>query len=615
MKGLALYLLLASLSCASGLEINFTPSCGGNIINVTAGGVPAIGVNISINGYQFTNVVSCAANTPVYVQSGGATFSHLFPNAICKDDCPANEACNPDYCRCDPKPAPPTATAATHSEISCASDILGNGPNNQGGRTFSRHFPDSICKDDCPAGTACDSLICTCRPIRNQLTGVNGLVVIPGCGLTLNISASGSGYQDSGNVTVEEPDCSQCKPNSCNADADCSSGQACQGGSCVNTYYCDSPLPGPHMNETFTCKDDCPSGRYCYASACKCMKRWYVRCTADSDCDGGSCVGGTCQMAPQCGADSDCGGGSCRDGECIPRCASDADCEPRQYCLPSGGCKAVSNTSAISDYGEQTIMNGYNDNVGRVPFAGIAFGGEIVNVAVDTPNGTAAFGFTMSPDGRIRSISGNPYNRSTMSAHVSLPAYEELMDSSTPQADALRWWGSGITVRSDDLFTSIRLFFGGLGIGFTNVVTGNAGPPRLSLNLSAPQSQNLTPIFLPSVPRIYTPSTPAPAPTNTTGQVYAEGGYRCGGPTLCVRGELGQRTTSDYLKIDPPSGVVTGRSSCYSSCDLAKNVAESEAVWNCYKLADEICKKRGFDHASGDPVKVTPEGEISCKPC
>ncbi len=155
----------------------------------------------------------------------------------------------------------------------------------------------------------------------------------------------------------------QCEPlRQCGTAADCSPGQACQGGtcaSCTTNVRCTADLTTCNAvtNDCAACVADANCGGafpYCVREGCascrtdadcgggtpRCVNRWCVQCKADGDCPSGTaCKSGTCASA--CTSDSQCGPAApfCNQGACL-RCRTEQHCPAGEACY-EGTCRAV----------------------------------------------------------------------------------------------------------------------------------------------------------------------------------------------------------------------------------------------------------------------------------
>jgi Cys-rich repeat protein len=190
----------------------------------------------------------------------------------------------------------------------------------------------------------------------------------------------------------------------CTADSDCTGGQVCQNGSCVDLTVCSSDA-------------QCPAGDYCLNGACAPandggMPDAGLTCTTDADCGARyACVSNQCVPvdnadAGVCVTDSDCASGQlCVNGSCQGPvdggqpdggitdggqpdggpsdgglvCRSDLDCAAGQVCL-NGQC-----TTGGSD-------------AGQAPDAGVCITATDCSVGQLCVNGTC---MSSSPDGGV----------------------------------------------------------------------------------------------------------------------------------------------------------------------------------------------------------------------
>ena len=106
------------------------------------------------------------------------------------------------------------------------------------------------------------------------------------------------------------------------------------GGDCADDAGCEPPA--------CVLNSDCSAGDYCVNGAC------LDTCAADTDCatgevcDLGVCNVGLCLPDPDGGGEclyhADCDGGVCQNGYCFERCSADADCADGEVC-DAGSCR------------------------------------------------------------------------------------------------------------------------------------------------------------------------------------------------------------------------------------------------------------------------------------
>jgi hypothetical protein len=181
----------------------------------------------------------------------------------------------------------------------------------------------------------------------------------------------------------------------CQAAADCSSGQVCDGntgtcGACQDDKACFAGYGSDHLCENGTCVSgscrtagDCSNGQICVSKECTgCATN--VDCGAygpDHICVSGSCISGECQQATDCpageicdaafmctvcGADADCVAGYgannlCVNGACQPGdCRQTSDCGGGRIC-DTGTFTCVAcpdDATCVADYGPQHLCVG-----------------------------------------------------------------------------------------------------------------------------------------------------------------------------------------------------------------------------------------------------------------
>ncbi len=142
---------------------------------------------------------------------------------------------------------------------------------------------------------------------------------------------------------VNVGDSTQCLPKnndfgkrSCSANdlecvkaSDCGVGESCVSNSCTSpeTAECDS-------------KTSCKTGETC--KDFKCVAETALECVERKDCKSGeTCIDGACEKsAESCVFNEECDGGSCVDGSCLSACSENSDCGSNERCL-SGLCEAL----------------------------------------------------------------------------------------------------------------------------------------------------------------------------------------------------------------------------------------------------------------------------------
>ena len=167
---------------------------------------------------------------------------------------------------------------------------------------------------------------------------------------------------------------------SCVVDTECSAGEVCQNGSCIERSGCrsDSDCGNSQMCTNNECVDasrscddirDCAAGEICEDNQCQPQG---ASCTADRDCARGEvCSNGRCQRGDgTCGSDNDCPvGQSCRNGQCLTtgggdECLRNRDCPAGQIC-ENGSCIAEGSCTQDRDCNVgQACQNGQCVDVG-----------------------------------------------------------------------------------------------------------------------------------------------------------------------------------------------------------------------------------------------------------
>ncbi|MFN7991761.1 MAG: right-handed parallel beta-helix repeat-containing protein [Candidatus Micrarchaeia archaeon] len=137
-------------------------------------------------------------------------------------------------------------------------------------------------------------------------TDGGGKASFDGCGKTVTIHASGSGYY-SASASAALLSCAECLP-ACANDSECPSEKSCTGGQCI-PVSCPCGVITGHACLAFGCCSDsmCPSGQACSPDH-KCKESF--GCTSDAQCkDSQACdippgaAGGACRdITGQCGA-------------------------------------------------------------------------------------------------------------------------------------------------------------------------------------------------------------------------------------------------------------------------------------------------------------------------
>ncbi len=143
-----------------------------------------------------------------------------------------------------------------------------------------------------------------------------------------------------------------CTPGSCKSDKDCSSGQACNNGTCGQKpagCQSDSDCSAKQRCRNGKCeaKPACSNDADCGSVKLECQGGVCVprpsSCLSNKDCTGGQkCENGACRKPAGCASDNECAAKErCDQGKCVPRttisCTRDDSCPVGQRCI-SGGC-------------------------------------------------------------------------------------------------------------------------------------------------------------------------------------------------------------------------------------------------------------------------------------
>jgi len=180
-------------------------------------------------------------------------------------------------------------------------------------------------------------------------------------------------------VACPPGDCDDCEtwdPETETCEWDCSSGQCCDGGSCVD----DCP--------TGSCCDGscCDSGNCCNSTTC-CPNSDDVCCTDSGSycCDSGeTCCQGSCCTTDQCCDDGTCvslcpTGECCDDGTCVSSCPTGKCCSngtcvsscPTGKCCKGGECESPdttwSTTAGVSVTADDSIKEKVNNAINSIP--------------------------------------------------------------------------------------------------------------------------------------------------------------------------------------------------------------------------------------------------------
>ncbi|HEX8700410.1 MAG TPA: hypothetical protein VF815_16295 [Myxococcaceae bacterium] len=177
-----------------------------------------------------------------------------------------------------------------------------------------------------------------------------------------------SGCPDSSSAPcVTDADCpdGRCRFGGCGPmcldDTDCSAGQACSAGACVERPQCAQTSD---CAEGFTCSDGrclcdssaaCASNQVCRQGRCEDS----TRCTGDSDCPSGQrceVTQGAC--LPECTTAAACAPGVdpqvanvlfvCQGGACVRRCVNDVSCGAQGVICEAGLC-ALADCATLAD--------------------------------------------------------------------------------------------------------------------------------------------------------------------------------------------------------------------------------------------------------------------------
>jgi Cys-rich repeat protein len=156
----------------------------------------------------------------------------------------------------------------------------------------------------------------------------------------------------------------KCQAPSCTSNVQCSGGQICLNGQCINCTS-NSQCTGGLACISGTCQactsnTQCAAGQTCVNGKCQTPV-----CTSNAQCSGGqACIGGSCQActsAAQCAAGQICNNGKCQ----APSCTSNAQCSGGQVCS-NGMCQVCTADSQCT--GAQTCQNGACKNPPSIPF-------------------------------------------------------------------------------------------------------------------------------------------------------------------------------------------------------------------------------------------------------
>ncbi|HSB46385.1 MAG TPA: right-handed parallel beta-helix repeat-containing protein, partial [Candidatus Bilamarchaeum sp.] len=190
-------------------------------------------------------------------------------------------------------------------------------------------------------------------------TDSSGQASFTGCGKSVTVRASRSGYSDA----VENIWLSSCQCAQCASSADCTDGEQCSAGQCV-AVQCSCGQVSAHQCVAYACcaDSDCGAGQECSGHACVPVEQ--PQCTSDSGCaDTERCDAGICREITGCGVVSGhkLSPYECGDGPDCPVCPSPRLCEANSCILydlqcPSSGqvgasvsCKLLRNGEACQD--------------------------------------------------------------------------------------------------------------------------------------------------------------------------------------------------------------------------------------------------------------------------
>ncbi len=227
----------------------------------------------------------------------------------------------------------------------CAAGIcLANGTcrsNNDctgGDLCISGHCQECGSDDQCPVGSTCTNGRCGVMPCQREEDCPNGFFCDDETSQTPNVL-------------------SLCRPVTCQNNADCLAGQACQNGVCMtlgticsNDRDCRSGSLRCMNGRCQQCQQnsDCPSGSCLIQDSASgvaqvgmCVTACHPQCPTGQRCVNGDCIPDTPLCGNQCSSSQDCTSGCpfCHNGLCVTRGKENGDyCQDNQDCN-SGNCQ------------------------------------------------------------------------------------------------------------------------------------------------------------------------------------------------------------------------------------------------------------------------------------
>ena len=235
------------------------------------------------------------------------------------------------------------------------------GPRSTGisGRIDAPPAPPGSNGTDCSRPDDCDSCNCVdgvwCSQVScdaNESCAVSGSrgdctprrLQGEGCDLGTDCETGNCDLHRSSAASIFRGACGAPRGSSIPLPAECSRGDECDSGNCVDQFCCDA--------------DECPSGQFCNSGQCASPAEPGARCSADEQCALGLCVDGVCcvtgscaegqscsivtregvchepfRLGSPCSLDEQCPTGFCTSGVC---CLSDS-CPRGSVCLPAAG--------------------------------------------------------------------------------------------------------------------------------------------------------------------------------------------------------------------------------------------------------------------------------------
>jgi parallel beta-helix repeat protein len=198
-------------------------------------------------------------------------------------------------------------------------------------------------------------------------TDANGQVTFEGCGHSVTVTASKSGFE-SATRTGDLVACGLCAPPECTTDSDCASAEMCDSSQMCVPVECPNGTVSDHVCNPYECiqDSDCSSGEVCQSHSC--VPQPQPECSTDSDCpatqycDAGSCKdvqAGACGVVQnhafvpygyECGSEAGCP--SCPSGElCLNHVCvqNDVTCPSTGMVGEQKTCSATENGNACPD--------------------------------------------------------------------------------------------------------------------------------------------------------------------------------------------------------------------------------------------------------------------------